>query len=1000
MPDISERDFEGHIEAILVNGWPAGQEPSGAADAKPGDTLFMPGGYRRESCEKYDRQLCLLPDTVVDFILATQPETWEKLRSYHGAEVKQRFLQRLASEIESRGTLDVLRRGVKDSGCGFKLVFFRPASGLNPKVQKLYEGNIFTVVRQLHFSEKDTGKSLDMGLFLNGIPLFTAELKDLLTGQNVKHAVSQYRLDRDPREPLFRFRRCLAHFCVDSDLVLMTTRLQGPGTKFLPFNKGYAFGAGNPPKATGYATSYLWDQVWARDSVLNLLQYFVHEVEEEDDAGRKHKKVIFPRFHQLDCVRRLIADAREHGQGQRYLIQHSAGSGKSNSIAWLAHQLASLHDDKDKRVFDSIVIISDRRVIDRQLQGVVKSFEQTAGLVENIDETSRQLKAALEAGKAIVVTTLQKFPVIAEEIKNLPGARFAVIIDEAHSSQTGESRRYLNMVFKGGKLEDAELVEGKEWEDDEDVVLEQMKSRGFQPNVSYFAFTATPKAKTLEMFGKKRTDGRFEPFSLYPMRQAIEENFILDVLENYTTYHEYWNLWKTIADDPRYDKKKAQALLRSFVTLHPHAIEEKLAIILEHFDNHVVDRINGTAKAMIVTRSRLHAVRFFLALRKMLTERGAKYKALVAFSGTVRDAGCDNTEAGLNGFPERQTAGTFKKDEYRFMVVAEKFQTGFDQPLLHTMYVDRKLGGVHAVQTLSRLNRVHPGKKETVVLDFANTTDEIQKAFEPYYEKTLLSKATDPNLLYDKQTKLAGFGLYSDAEVKEFGKAFFDRGATQAQVHALLDPIVERYKKLPAETQLDFRSELIDYVRLYAFLSQIVTFADADLERFYQFARLLRMKLPIPRMALPVEIQQAVDMESHRLEKTSEGKVKLAGGEKQIEPAGANGGVLVPGEELEQLSRIIKELNDRFGTDFKDEDKVFIAQLEESLAKSPALEASERVNPPENVRLTFDQAATEKMQDMIDTNFKFYKQVNDNPEFARYFLNWLFTRYQRRAKSA
>jgi type I restriction enzyme R subunit len=777
---------------------------------------------------------------------------------------------------------------------------------------------------------------------------------------------------------------------------MMTTRLEGPRTKFLPFNRGNAFGAGNPPRATGYATSYLWEQVWARDSVLNLLQYFVHEVEEEDDAGHKHKKLIFPRFHQLDCVRRLIADARERGQGQRYLIQHSAGSGKSNSIAWLAHQLASLHDDKDKRVFDSIVIISDRRVIDRQLQATVKSFEQTAGLVENIDETSRQLKAALEAGKAIVVTTLQKFPVIAEEIKSLPGARFAVIIDEAHSSQTGESRRYLNMVFKGGKLEDAELVEGKEWEDDEDVVLEQMKSRGFQPNVSYFAFAATPKAKTLEMFGKKRTDGRFEPFSLYPMRQAIEESFILDVLENYTTYHEYWNLWKTIADDPRYDKKKAQALLRSFVTLHPHAIEEKLAIILEHFDNHVADRIGGTAKAMIVTRSRLHAVRFFLALRKMLGERKAPYKALVAFSGTVRDGGCDYTEAGLNGFSERQTAGTFKKDEYRFMVVAEKFQTGFDQPLLHTMYVDRKLGGVHAVQTLSRLNRVHPGKGETMVLDFANTTDEIQKAFEPYYEKTLLSKATDPNLLYDKQSRLAGFGLYSDAEVKEFGRAFFDRGATQAQVHALLDPIVERYKRLPAETQLDFRSELIDYVRLYAFLSQIVAFADADLERFYQFARLLRLKLPIPRLALPVEIQQAVDMDSHRLEKTSEGKVKLAGGEKQVEPAGASDGVLVPGEELEQLSLIPKELNDRFGTDFKDEDKVFIAQLEESLAKSPALEASERANPPENARLTFDQAPTEKMQDMIDTNFKFYKQVNDNPEFGRYFLNWLFDRYRKR----
>ncbi len=436
--------------------------------------------------------------------------------------------------------------------------------------------------------------------------------------------------------------------------------------------------------------------------------------------------------------------------------------------------------------------------------------------------------------------------------------------------------------------------------------------------------------------------------------------------------------------------------MRNFVTLHPHALNEKLEIILEHFENHVAHRIGGRAKAMIVARSRLHAVRFFLALRKMLADRRSAFRALVAFSGTVSDGGRDCTEAGLNGFPERQTVEKFKQDDYRFMVVAEKFQTGFDQPLLHTMYVDRKLGGVHAVQTLSRLNRVYPGKEETMVLDFANTTDEIQKAFEPYYEKTLLSKATDPNLLYDKQNELAGFGLYSDAEVREFAKVYFNPKSTQAAVHAALDPIVEQYKKLKPEEQVDFRSKLTDYLRLYSFLSHIVAFADADLERFYQFARLLRMKLPIPRLALPVEIQQAVDMESHRLEQTFQGRVKLAGGEKQIVPAGANGGVLHSGDELEALSAIIKELNERFGTDFKDEDKVFISQLEESLDSSPALEASVKVNPPENARLTFDQVATEKMQDMIDTNFKFYKQVNDDPEFARHFFNWLFERYLKR----
>jgi type I restriction enzyme, R subunit len=527
MPDLSERSFEEHIERMLVSGWAEGERPE-VKDAS-GEMPFMPGGYRREEPETYDKQLCLLPRVVVEFIEATQPQEWEKLRKQYGAEVKERFLHRLASEVEKRGVLDVLRHGVKDSGAKLKLAFFRPSSGLNPKVQKLYEGNLFSVVRQVHYSEKDATKSLDMVLFLNGLPLFTAELKNPFTGQTVQNAIYQYRHDRDTHEPLFLFRRCLAHLAVDSDLVYMTTKLAGTKTRFLPFNKGKNFGAGNPPSARGFSTAYLWEEIWARDSVLDLVQHFIHDVEEEDEKGRKTAKLIFPRYHQLDCVRRLVADAREHGTGQRYLIEHSAGSGKSNSIAWLAHQLASLHDAKDARVFDSIVIISDRKVIDQQLQNTVKQFEQTLGVVENIDQTSRQLKAALESGKTIIVTTLQKFPVIAEEIGELAGKRFAVIIDEAHSSQTGESTRYLKMTLSAGSLDDAEIVE-HEYEDDEDRVLEQMKTRGRLPNVSYFAFTATPKAKTLEMFGTRRADGKFEPFSLYPMRQAIEEEFILDVL--------------------------------------------------------------------------------------------------------------------------------------------------------------------------------------------------------------------------------------------------------------------------------------------------------------------------------------------------------------------------------------------------------------------------------------------------------------------------------------
>ena len=654
-----------------------------------------------------------------------------------------------------------MRKGIKDSGCRFQLAYFKPASGLNEAIQKLYEGNLFSVVRQLKYSRKNEN-SIDLVLFLNGLPIFTAELKNPLTGQDVQHGIRQYRFNRDPREPLLTFMRCLAHFAVDPDLVFLTTHLQGGSTRFLPFNQGKFGGAGNPPvppTQTGYTTSYLWDHIWSRESILDLIRHFIHDVEEVDETGNKtgRKFLIFPRYHQLDCVRRLITHAKIKGSGQKYLVQHSAGSGKSNSIAWLAHRLSILHDPTDRRVFDSIVVISDRKVIDRQLQNTVKQFEQVDGVVENIDQTSRQLKESLEAGKTIIVTTLQKFPVISSQIGELPGKRFAVIIDEAHSSQSGETTKHLKSVLAVGNLETAEKADEVEVEDFEDKILADMKKRGHLPNVSFFAFTATPKPKTLELFGTERPDGRFEAFSLYSMRQAIEEKFILDVLENYSTFKSYWRLLKTVADDPHYDKKKANYLLRSFVDLHDHALRKKIEIMVEHFRERIAGRIKGRAKAMIVCRSRLHAVRYKQALDQYLRERAYPYKTLVAFSGTVRDGGKDSTEANMNGFPESQTAETFKGPEYRFLVVANKFQTGFDQPLLHTMYVDKKLGGVHAVQTLSRLNRIYPDKGETCVLDFANETDDIQKAFAPYYEKTILSEKTDPNYLYDLENQLADF---------------------------------------------------------------------------------------------------------------------------------------------------------------------------------------------------------------------------------------------------
>ncbi len=1001
MVNISERSLEETIERSLLAGGPDAlpvSGPAGAAEAPPdyGEPWpAAPGGYRLRRPEAYDRALCLIPQDAVDFVVATQPKMWQRLQEHHGAEIKEKFARRLSDEIRKRGTLDVLRKGIKDSGCKFDLAYFRPSSRLNAELQRLYAANVFAVIRQLRYSGQNEN-SLDLALFLNGLPICTAELKNHFTGQDIRDAERQYRVARDPREPLFQLGRCLAHFAVDPELVSVTTELKGAHTVFLPFNQGKFGGAGNPPvppTRVAYATAYLWERIWARDSVLNLVQHFVHDVEEEDERGRKTGKrgLIFPRYHQLDAVRRLIAHARAHGTGERYLIEHSAGSGKSNSIAWLAHQLSVLHDDEDKRVFDSIVVVTDRRVLDRQLQRTVRQFEQTLGIVENIDTTSRQLKDALESGKTIIVSTLQKFPVIASQIGELPANRFALIIDEAHSSQSGESTKSLKSVLAADSLERAEQEDAPDADDLEDRIVEEMRKRGRLRNLSTFAFTATPKSKTLELFGTKMPAGHFEPFSLYSMRQAIEEGFILDVLQNYTTYKTYWNLLKKVQDDPRYDRAKASYLLQSFVGLHEHAIQRKIELIVEHFHAQVSGRIHGRAKAMIVTRSRLHAVRFRQALDEHLGNRGLPYKALVAFSGEVKDGAGTFTEPNMNGVSESQTARTFEQPEYRFLVVANKFQTGFDQPLLHTMYVDKKLGGVQAVQTLSRLNRIYPGKTETMVLDFANEADEIQKAFQPYYEKTILSEGTDPNLLYDLQRDLFKAGVYADSDVEAFAGLFFTPGTVQEQLYAAVRPSVDRFEALSEDEQGTFRSRLGDYVRLYAFLSQVLTFTDADLEKLHVFGRLLRRRLPEPDGRLPIEVQGAIDMASYRISRRSAGKIELARGTGTVEPL-TGGAVFARPEQIEPLSEIIRELNERFGTDFKEEDRVVIRQLEQRLIAHESLADSIRVNTLENARLTFNHVVNDQLQDLADTNFKFYKRVADDDAFAKYFLDWLFDR--------
>ena len=995
---VAERKLEDAIECALLAGGP---------DACPGEGWIheertpygdAPGGYSRRSPTDYDRERCLDPQVALEFVYATQPKAWEAFAKQHGTDARERFLSRLSTEVAKRGTLDVLRNGIKSDGQTFKLAYFRPVSALNEETQRLYEANRFTVIRQLRYSTR-TDHSLDMALFLNGLPIFTVELKEPLTGQTVEDAVRQYRQDRDHKEPLFAFQRCLAHFAVDADLVQFTTRLAGPQTRFVPFNKGRDGGAGNPPNAFGFATAYLWEDVWARDSVLDLVEHFVHAIDEEDANGAKtgQRQVIFPRYHQLDAVRRLVADARSAGPGQNYLIQHSAGSGKSNTIAWLAHRLSTLHDASDQRVFDSIVVITDRRVLDRQLQRTVRQFQRTLGVVENIDQTSRQLREALEAGKTIIVTTLQKFPVIAKDMSALPGKRFAVIVDEAHSSQSGESTKSLKQVLSAKSLQDAATEEEAVPEVDlEDRIVEEMRRRGRQPNVSTFAFTATPKNKTLELFGTRQADGSHAPFSLYTMRQAIEEDFILDVLENYTTYKVYWRLLKKVEEDPHFDQAKASYLLRQFVDLHEHAISKKVAIMLGHFSERVAGRINGHAKAMIVTRSRLHAVRYRQAVDRWLETHGRPFRALVAFSGEVQDGAATYTESGMNGLPETQTAETFKREEFRILIAADKFQTGFDQPLLHTMYVDKRLAGVNAVQALSRLNRVHPpDKTETMVLDFVNEAEDIQESFEPYYDRAILSEATDPNLLYDAQTALAQFDLWDDGDLSAFAEAYFDPAGSQDRLHAALAPAVARFADLETAAQHECRGRLRDYVRLFAFLSQVITFVDADLERLYVFGRFLLRKLPADEAKLPYEVQQAIDMASYGVRQTSAGQIGLGRGKAELEPMASKDVLPPPVEQLEPLSAIIQVLNERFGTDLTEKDAVTVGQLMAGLAANEALASSVQVNTPENARLTFEHVVNDMLQSTIDSNFKFYKRISDDDAFARFFIGRLFEEYLR-----
>lgn len=988
--DTSERQFENDIENALI------------------DT-----GFNVRFSEDYDKKRCIIQDDLISFIETTQQKEWEKLKTQHGAFVRENFLRRVIKEIERRGTLGVLRRGVIDLGCKFDLAYFKPETTMNVEHRRRYNSNIFSVVRQLYYSERDARKSIDLVIFLNGLPIFTAELKEPLKGQTVENAMWQYMKTRDPREPLLKFGRCFAHFAADPDLVYFTTRLKHDSTRFFPFNKGRNLGAGNPDNPNGYKTSYLWEEIWQKDSILEIINHYLHIVDEVDEMGRKTGKpsLIFPRYHQLEAVKRLVVYAKENGPGNNYLVQHSAGSGKSYSIAWLSHRLAGLHDAEDKRVFDSILVVTDRRVLDRQLRRSIVLFEQVKGLVRPIvTDKARNLTEALESRQNIIITTLQTFPFAVDLITKLAGKRFAVIVDEAHSSQSGESAAAVKKVLSVESLEKAE-EEDVMVADDEDIINarieKEMRRRGRLDHVSFFAFTATPKNKTMELFGTPLPDGGYAPFSLYSMKQAIEEKFILNVLENYTTFKVYFSLLKKIEEDPKYEKKKAIALLRSYADLHEHAINEKTKIIVEHFWTQVKNKIGGAAKAMVVTRSRLHAVRYKLAFDKYVQEQGYPIKTLVAFSGKVvdPDTGIDYTESSMNGFPESRTVETFNQNEYRILIAAYKFQTGFDQPLLHTMYVDKKLGGVNAVQTLSRLNRIHPNKGDTMILDFANEADEIRKAFQPYFEETYLPEPTDPNKLYDFQYKLENYHIYERSDVDEFARVYFSVKGTQDRPHAVLNPVVDRYREKHESEQVEFKRELKNYIRLYAFLSQIITFTDEELEKLYQFARNLYRKLPSTRDSLPVEIYEKIDMESYRIKQTSSGEIKLMNEGGDLKPISELGLSIIREKELEPLSEIIRFVNEHFGTEFTEEDKVrhFVNDMERRLISNEALirAADPTINTSENFRLAFSEFFDDTLDGMIDSNFELYKKIVDNQEFGELFKEALFRQvYDKVAKAS
>ena len=941
----------------------------------------------------YDREYCVDLVQLAAFLRSTQPEVAEALDLDHDSPTRRKFLARLQGEVSKRGVVDVLRNGVQHGPHHIELFYGTPSPG-NAQARALYAQNRFTVTRQLRYSRDETQRALDLVLFVNGLPVFTFELKNRLTKQTVHDAIEQYRRDRNPREKLFELGRCVAHFAVDENEVWFCTHLEGKASWFLPFNKGWNDGAGNPPNPHGLKTDYLWREILTRDSMTDILENYAQLIVEKDPkTGKKRRRQIFPRYHQLDVVRKLLADARAHGVGRRYLIQHSAGSGKSNSIAWLAHQLIGLTRD-GRPVFDSIIVVTDRRILDRQIRDTIKQFAQVSATVGHA-EHSGDLRRFIESGKKIVITTLQKFPFILDEIGHEHrGRRFAIIIDEAHSSQGGRTSAKMSMALSEAGAEDED-------ETFEDRINRLMESRKVLPNASYFAFTATPKNKTLELFGEPdpQPDGtvKHRPFHSYTMKQAIQEGFILDVLAHYTPVKSYYKLVKKIEDDPEFDVKKAQKKLRRFVEGHEYAIRLKAEIMVDHFHEQVMakGKIGGQARAMVVTSSIKRAIQYFHAIQDYLKARKSPYRAIVAFSGEHDYGGVKVTESSLNGFPSSQIADRIRQDPYRFLIVADKFQTGYDEPLLHTMYVDKVLSGVKAVQTLSRLNRAHPQKHDTFVLDFVNDPETIRKAFEPYYRTTILADETDPNKLHDLKADLDGYQVYAPAQVDELVRRYLS-GADRDQLDPILDACVATYMEdLDEDEQIDFKGKAKAFLRTYGFLSSILPYTNAEWEKLSIFLNFLVPKLPAPKEEdLSKGILEAIDMDSYRVEKQATMRITLTDADAEIEPVPTAGGGHKPEPELDRLSNIIKAFNEQFGnipwTDADRVRKLITEEIPARVAADTAYQNARKHSDKQNARIEHDKALARVMTAILKDDAELFKQFSDNESFRRWLTDTVF----------